>query len=116
MLLNLAAALRIAEWERAGLRSSLPADLPTASAAIRSALSPETADTANGSAATATDLSARVLRTWLEMFSYASRESLDTDVLMPVKSVAADELLESLADFLWTNHNLGASRSTNHAD
>ena len=40
-LLNLAATLRLATWERAGLRSELPPDLPTVDEAFQRLVPPE---------------------------------------------------------------------------
>jgi hypothetical protein len=105
-LLNLAAALRVASWDRAGFRPSLPADLPTWSEAVKNAVPPETPDIANNSVATTTDLPARVFRTWLQRFSRSSRATLNTDVLLSTKGVSEDDLLDALAELLWANRRL----------
>ncbi len=105
VLLNLAAALRIASWERAGLRSELPADLPASSEAFQNLMPSEVPGSSQDAPVTA-ELSERVFRTWLQRFSRSSRAALSTDVLLPANTVSEDELLDALADFLWENRHL----------
>jgi hypothetical protein len=108
-LLNLGAAMQILVWERAGLRPELPAELPTAEEAFRKLLPPEAAgDSTN--ALVEPELSMMVFRTWLERFSHTSRETLNTDVLLPTRSISKDELLDAMADFLWANRHLADAK------
>jgi hypothetical protein len=104
-LLNLAAALRIAMWERAGLRSELPADLPSSREAFQNLVPAESFHSSTGSSATPA-LAQTVFRTWLEQFSRSSRATLGTDVLLDAAGLSEDELLDALADFLYENRNL----------
>ena len=104
-LLNLGAALQLASWERAGLRSELPADLPTSSEAFQNLVPPQVLGSSDGAPVTP-DLSMKVFKTWLQLFSRSSRATLNTDVLLPTKAVSEDELLDALADFLWANRHL----------
>jgi hypothetical protein len=109
VLLNLAAALRIASWERAGLRSELSADLPSSTEAIQRLVPPESPDSSE-SAPVVPELSAQVFRTWLERFSRSSRATLGTDIVLPTNAVSEDELLDALADFLFENRHLADVR------
>jgi hypothetical protein len=104
VLMNMAAALRIRSWERAGLRPQLPADLPSSSEAFRN-LVPEVVGSPEGTPVVP-ELSAKVFRTWLQRFSRSSRAALSTDVMLPTKTVSQEDLLEALADFLWANRHL----------
>ena len=106
-LLNLAAALRIASWERAGLRSELPADLPTADEAFQR-LWPYEISTTPESGAIIPELAAQVFQAWLHLFSRSSRASLGTDIVLPIHAVAEvkDKLLDALADILFENRHL----------
>ena len=105
VLLNLGAAMQILAWERAGLRSELPPDLPTAEEAFQKLLPEETfGDEEN--TPVVPELSMKVFRTRLQRFSRSSRATLNADVLLPAKSVSKDELLDALADFLWANRHL----------
>jgi len=107
-LSNLAAALRIASWERAGLRSELPPDLPTTDEAFQRLLPSEISDSSEGELVEP-ELSAQVFNTWLQRFSRSSRASLGTDIVFPpIHAVAEDEdtLLDALADFLLKSSRL----------
>ena len=107
VLLNLAAALRIASWERAGFRPALPADLPSSSEAFRNLVPPEMPEAAEGARTAVPELSRKVFRTWLRLFSRTSHATtLCTDVLLRMQTVGEDELLDALADFLWNNRHL----------
>ena len=108
-LMNLAAALRIALWERAGFRRALPADLPSSSEAFRNVVPPEVAGTA-GDAPVIPELYTKVFRTWLEQFSRSSQAALSTDVLLAVKGVSEDKLLDALADLVWENRHLANAK------
>jgi len=104
-LLNLGAAMQILAWERAGLRSELPTDLPTIAEAFRN-LMPAEAPSPSDNTTTKPELSMKVFRIWLQRFSRSSRSALSTDVLLPVNAVSEDKLLDELADFLLANRHL----------
>ena len=106
-LLNLAAALRLVSWERAGLRSELPADLPTANEAFQRLLPPEVSDSSE-SGLVIPELALQVFRVWLRQFSRNSQASLGIDITLPLHAVAEmeDKLLDILADFLLKNCRL----------
>ena len=106
VLLNLAAALRIASWERAGFRPALPADLPSSYEAFRNLVPPEMPEATEGARAAVPELSLKVFRTWLRFFSRTSHAALSTDILLPMQTVTEDELLDAVADFLWNNRHL----------
>ena len=109
VLLNLAAAIRIARWEQAGLKELLPAELPSATEAFRSVLPAEVGDE-NGTGPTVTSaLSRKVFRVSLERFSNAGLRTIGTDMLLPTHAVSEDELLDALADLLWENRYLRTS-------
>lgn len=108
-LLNLGAAMQILAWERAGLRRELPTDLPTAEEAFRNLMPAETPGGPDKTPIVA-ELSMKVFRTWLQRFSRSSRATLNTDVLLPAKTVSEDELLDALADFLWANRHLADAK------
>ncbi len=101
--------MQILAWERAGLRPELPADLPTAEEAFRNLL-PEEASGEEENAPVVPELSMKVFQTWLQRFSRSSRETLNTDVLLPAKAVSKDKLLDALADFLWANRHLADAK------
>lgn len=114
-LLNLGAALRIAGWERAGLRGGLPADLPAASEAFRN-LVPTAGSERPSNPGLSTDLSAKVFRTWVERFSRSSRTDLAVDMLLPLRSIPEEELLDALADLLWKHRHLSNSEANRNGD
>jgi hypothetical protein len=105
VLLNLAAALRILEWERAGFQPALPPSLPTAAEAF-SAVASQAEPAARENQSAALELSHSTLRTWLRCFSRSGRSTLGTDVLLPSAPVEKDDLLDALADLLWQNRHL----------
>jgi hypothetical protein len=104
-LLNLAAALRIAAWERAGLQPDLPADLPNSAEAFQNVVPAEVPNDQED-APFMPALYAKVLQTWLQRFSRSSRAALNADIMLPVKAVSEDELLDGLAEFLLANRHL----------
>jgi hypothetical protein len=105
-LLNLAAALRLAQWERGRLRPSLPADLPIAIEAFRNAVPPEIDGPAEPAHSIMSELSLQVFRTCHQRLSWSSRATLGIDVLLPTQAPSEDELLDGLADLLWNNRHL----------
>ena len=115
VLLNLAAALRIASWERAGLRSELPADLPTSSEAFQRLLPPEIPDSPE-SKPVVPELGLQVFQTWLQRFSRSSRAALGTDIVLPIHTVTTDELLDALADVLFKNRHLADMKEKNSSE
>jgi len=107
-LLNLAAALRLARWEHSDLRPHLPSSLTTAAEAFRNLVpSPEDVTNSDGSEAVP-PLSLEVFRTWLERFCQSGQTSIGADIVLKRDGVSEDELLDSLADFLWEHRHLGS--------
>jgi hypothetical protein len=105
-LLELAAALRLALWERAGLRDRLDPGLPPAAQALadlfaRFGPTPRGARAEGGGAA----LSGRVFRTTLRRLARDGRSELNADIVL---EAPADEwALEALADYLWAHRRAG---------
>lgn len=93
ILLNLAAAIRLASWERAGLTPYLPAELPSSDAAL----------TALDQCSPPTSVSRLVFQTLLERFIQGGQSALGTDIIMA--SPTSTDLLDELAALL-----LGASQ------
>lgn len=105
-LLNLGAALRIALWERAGLRPLLPDDLPTASEAFRNLMPAEDAVTAEHSQRAMPELARKVSEVHSRHFVLDGLATVGADIARPAAPVPEDEFVEALADFLWKHRHL----------
>ena len=99
-LRDLSAALRIAEWERAGLSPHLPKDLPQLDQAGKQLkairFSPNTAG----------DLADMQLSVWFTHFAHHAYETIGADVVSLKASAVDAEMIEQLADFLWKHRGL----------
>jgi hypothetical protein len=71
-LCNLGAALRIASWERSGLKPALPVDLPSSFEAFRNVMPPEMSGT-TVDVPFASEPYQKVFRTWCSSFPEAAR-------------------------------------------
>ena len=101
-LCDFGAVLRLADWERAGFRSHLPSDLPTAAEALT-----ELRKSRNGTGDHRPgQLSARQLDVWLTHFAWSAPETIGKDVLVDLPSLNHHELLAELARFLWSHRHL----------
>jgi hypothetical protein len=98
-MLDLAAALRLHFWERAGLEPRRIANLPLAQDAMaevfQSAVNPQR----ESGIGPPGSLAQRVLAAYIDHFVWEARVELKADVVLG----EADEeaMLEALADFLW---------------
>jgi hypothetical protein len=101
MLLNLAAALRLRSWERAGLAARFGAELPSSIDALAAA-----ADCAMETPP-ATEVRARIPRTvfriLLQHFALSGQADLGTDIV--VQSQPSNDLLDQVAALLWAGVN-----------
>lgn len=102
-LLELSAVVELAVWEHHGLREHLDVDLPTS----QEALANLAARTLKGPTAfegpNPAPLSSRVLQVWVERFAWDGPELLGADVV--VGDFDDDELVEVLAELIWTNRH-----------
>jgi hypothetical protein len=105
-LLNVAAALRIGVWERAGLRDALPDPLPPSGEALAAAASHFLECASKPKSTETLGLSMQVFQVTQQHFARSGRQDLETDVLLSVEGLGEDELLERLADFLWEHRHL----------
>lgn len=105
--LDIAAVLRIQNWEACGWHDQLTAALPTSEEALDIALrdrSPEAARAATNR--TAAPLAWTCFITWLERFAWNGKADLGCDVLIGNGSDASDSELRALAGFLWEHRRL----------
>ncbi|QDU01716.1 hypothetical protein V6x_13980 [Gimesia chilikensis] len=107
-LLNLAASLRIAVWENAGLTDWLPNPLPPSRESYRATLSQFVESRDGDRLENTRSLALQVFRTYHEQFAHTSRAELNTDVLLQCDGATEDELLDALADLLWENRHLAS--------
>lgn len=105
-LLELAAVLRLALWERAGLRDHLDSGLPPAEQAwaalfARFGLLPQEVCATESESG----LKMRVFETTFRQLAHAGRGELNADIVLrePEETI----LLEALADYLWTHRHAG---------
>jgi hypothetical protein len=99
MLLNLAAALRLRIWELAGIAALLPADLPTSADALRAA------GAAVAERVGTNQIPMAVFKAWHLHVSRESQTTIGADVVLPAR-IDKDELLECLADLLYSHRHL----------
>src|SRR5262249_31255678 len=104
-LLELAAVLRLAAWERQGFRGKLPIDLPTAEEAFDDLLRRRTAETPPSPNDADPPLLKQVVMTWFTCFAWNGWEELQVDVLLDADSER--QLVEELADYLWKHRRTG---------
>ncbi len=95
------AALRIAQWERAGLRPFLPAELPAAVDAFRSILH-ERQDLKTHQPA---DLADVQLSVWLKHFAWHAGEILGSEIVQFGCPIESEALIDRLAEFLWAHRH-----------
>jgi hypothetical protein len=105
-LLELGAVLRLAVWERAGLRDRLDPALPPAEQALvdllaRFGLAPGRTRAAGGG----TGLAMQVFQAALRRLAHDGRGELDVDIVLEAPDDGV--LLEALADFLWAHRRAG---------
>jgi len=98
---NLGAALRIVQWERAGLRPYLPTELPSVADAFRSIRhgrqEPETHEPA--------DLANVQFSVWLKHFVWRAHEILGSEVVQYGCPVESEAIVDRLAEFLWSHRH-----------
>lgn len=129
-LLELAACLRLRQWEHGGLKESIAPALPSAAASLSAAAdqliaaasstelsrSPRSGGTAATADAHTTGVAAEVFKAAYMRLARAAAPVLHADVLLP--GVAdEDGLIEQLASFLWEHRRLaGDDQSDNEED
>ena len=101
LLSDVGAALRIAQWERAGLRPYLPAELPTAADAFR-CIQRKRQDPGTHQPVDLADVQFSV---WLKHFVWHARETLGSEVVHFGCPVESEALIDRLAEFLWTHRH-----------
>lgn len=97
-LSDVGAVLRIAQWERAGLRPYLPPELPTAADAFR-CIQRERRSPGTHRAVNLADVQFSV---WLMHFVWSACETLGSEVVHFGCPVESEALVDRLAEFLWT--------------
>jgi hypothetical protein len=102
MLLNLAAALRLRAWERAGLKVRLPNDLPSANEAM--AVVADCRNHLQDNMEHAIGIPLKVFRTLLAKFASSGPADLRTDVL--VDAEMNNEFYDAVAKFLWQHRHV----------
>ena len=98
---DVGAALRIAQWERAGLRPFLPSELPAAADAFRS-IQHGRQDSETHQPA---DLADVQLSVWLEHFAWHAGEILGSEVVQYGCPIESEALIDRLAEFLWAHRH-----------
>jgi hypothetical protein len=104
-LLDLGAALRMAEWERAGLRAHLEAGLAPACQALDEASRLLRDHTDHGPS-----LAHRVMVVFVERFAWHGRSDWNAAVVLD--SIVDDAALDAVAEFLYNHRQAGAARRT----
>jgi hypothetical protein len=100
-LLLLAAAIRLRQWERAGLTTRLPDSLPSAADALDAI-----GEVAHQSPPSSIPL--QVFKNWHQFFAETAPAELRADVLVePINGAA---LIEDLAAFLWRARRVNESK------
>jgi hypothetical protein len=102
MLLNLAAAIRLRAWELGGLRTYLPADLPTFQSALAVAF--ECEPSMPSDVAHKQKIQQRVLEVLMSHFALQGQKDLGTDVVLDADGGA--EAVRAVAAFLWDKRHL----------
>lgn len=107
--LNVAAALRIKEWQEHQLMSTFPHGLPAADAALSDAVA---ALEGERKTCTAKDrsgsLSHLCFRTWFHHFSWSAREEIGVDVVLVHSGKLAEAGLAALAELLIRHGDVSA--------
>ena len=98
-LLNLGAALRLLQWEQAGIDLHARAGLPSGKQALLDVLAVAAGQAAPDVVEYVRRLPLRVTALFVEEFAWTGRLELGADVTLDPAD--ADALLEGLADFLW---------------
>ncbi len=101
-LLNLATAIRFAIWERSGLLSEIPEDLPAAAVVLRNAIPSEEGVRGED---WCPEPFKQTRRVWQCHMVHHNRRHIDADVVLKPE-VATDELVGTLVEFLWRHRHL----------
>ena len=101
VLLELAAVLRVLEWEQNGIRVHLDAGLPSADELVDDLLQRLKRAMSNSSTSPVGTLIYHVVKLSVERMSWHGRRELAAEVALD--DADEDALLEALADFLWKN-------------
>jgi hypothetical protein len=100
-LLEVAAGLRLWQWEHNGLRLHLEGGLPPAREALHGVFRRLAAAAGDPASGGDTPLSARVLGLFAERLAWSGRSDLDGDLLLG--DADEDELVGALEDLIWTH-------------
>ena len=102
-LLELAAVLQLGFWERQGLRTRLPADLPTYHEASQSLAERAAKGPAEFDDLQATPISHLVTRAFIENFAWEGPDHLGADVI--IGQVDEEQFADVLAEFVWQHRH-----------
>jgi hypothetical protein len=109
-LMELSAVMRLRHWELGGIRDHIEAGLPSSQDATRE-LSARAAKGPEEFVGPQADLlSRRVFEFWISRFSWSGVETLGADLV--VHGLDDDLLINTIADFLWSNRDALSSSST----
>lgn len=100
-VLSLGASLRLRQWERSNLASTVVPDLPAAGSVLAAASD----QFCSGNRETSQDIPRQVVQVAVMHISRSGLEALGTDILLPT-SFDTDVLIERLADLLWQYRHL----------
>jgi hypothetical protein len=100
-LLELGAALRLWIWEHSGISTHRDAGLPHAGEALRAVFHRLRVAAGKEAADADTPLSRAVMALFVEHFAWSGQQDLDADFLLG--EADEDDLVDTLADLLWTH-------------
>lgn len=106
--IELGSLLRLRQWEASGLRSALPADLPSCDEAAET-LRQASASDGDDDACHLTD---QQLDAWLSHFAWEAPQILGVDSVIQGAPSPDDEILDALAKLLWESRNFSDERAT----
>lgn len=99
-LLELAAAVQLKYWEQKGITLHVENGLPCYSYALAKIEEQGRSSVSQPLQAT---MSNRVMRFWLERYSWISQSEWETDMI--VGEIDVDQLVELMAEFLWSRRD-----------
>ena len=107
--LDIAAALRIQNWETCGLHEQLTDELPTSEEALEIALRDRTSTPARSAThRTAAPLAWICFIAWVRRFAWNGKADLGSDVLIGHGTDASDSEMRALADYLWEHRHVSS--------
>ncbi|MCH7727075.1 MAG: hypothetical protein IH991_11410 [Planctomycetes bacterium] len=97
---DLGAAMRINQWEQAGLKPYLPPEMFSSAEAIRQVGEPQNSDALEPG-----ELADEQLSVWLTHFIWEARETLGADVVNVADQDDIEAFADQLAEFLWKHRH-----------